>query len=349
MSATDSDCEIKREIPSQRQGALGELRLRLIEMYTCDPMRRFNRLMASVSAVLLLAVTVLLPAVHLRNSEVFAAWLAPFLIATCAIWSQIVGWPRLRDACVLLFWVILTTICLGSLTCIVARTPAALVDLRLASIDHAIGLETSAVVHVAALHPHVEAVLAVIYSWMIPFALLALIVPMFQGVREPPQRLLIGYIAAALITDAIYAVFPAVGPWTVYKFAATEQQMLCQSTINLLKSPGPIVHNITTCGIVAFPSFHVILCILTATALWHSRWLRFPAAALAALMCISTVTTGWHYGIDVVGGGAVAILAHLSSGWIHDRFVKPNLRAAEVVEDPLCLAPESSPEQNTLV
>ncbi len=347
MNSTDSNCEVKREFPNQRQSPLGELRVRLVEMYTCDPMRRFNRLMASVSAVLLLAVTVLLPAVHLRNSEVFAAWLAPFTIATCAIWSQIVGWPRLRDACVLLFWVILTTICLGSLTCIVARTPATLVDLRLARIDHAIGLETSVVVHVAGLHPRVEAVLAVIYSWMIPFALLALILPVFQGLREPPQRLLIGYTVAALITDAIYAVFPAVGPWTVYKFAATEEQMLCQSTISLLKSPGLIVHNIATCGIVAFPSFHVILCILTAIALWHSRWLRFPAAALAALMCISTVTTGWHYVIDVVGGAAVAVFAHLCSGWLYDRFVKSNPRAAEV--DQLCLAPEASPKQKTLV
>jgi membrane-associated phospholipid phosphatase len=32
------------------------------------------------------------------------------------------------------------------------------------------------------------------------------------------------------------------------------------------------------------------------------KWLRIPAAILAGLIVASTLTTGWHYGTDVVGG-----------------------------------------------
>ena len=45
-------------------------------------------------------------------------------------------------------------------------------------------------------------------------------------------------------------------------------------------------------GIVAFPSFHVLLAILTAVALSAIRWLRIPVWALALLVGISTLTTG---------------------------------------------------------
>jgi membrane-associated phospholipid phosphatase len=202
-----------------------------------------------------------------------------------------------------------------------ARTPATLVDVRLASIDHAIGLETNSIVHEASFYPRLEAALAVVYSWMIPFSLFALIVPVLQGVRESPQRLLIGYTVGALITIAVFAVLPAIGPWTVYKFAASHGQMLCQTTVGLLKSGRPVSQEISNCGLVAFPSFHVIQCILTAISLWHSRWLRIPAAAIATLMCISTLTTGWHYVIDVLGGVVVAIIAQAISCWVYDRFI----------------------------
>jgi membrane-associated phospholipid phosphatase len=59
--------------------------------------------------------------------------------------------------------------------------------------------------------------------------------------------------------------------------------------------------------IVSFPSFHVVLAILSAFALSSIRSLRAPVWVLAVLICISAVSTGWHYGIDVFGGVIVAI------------------------------------------
>jgi membrane-associated phospholipid phosphatase len=293
-------------------------------MYTQDPMRRFNRLMAWVSASLLLMVTVLRPAakINVHTLGTLPPLAAPLLVAAFAVWSQVVGCPRLRDAFVLFFWAVLITVCIGSLVFIAARAPAPLADWQLARIDQAIGLQTSDIMRGVCLHPQLAAVLAAIYSWMIPFSLLALVLPVFQGLREPPQRLLIGYTVAALVTIAVFAVCPAVGPWTVYHFAASHAQAVCQTTLGLLKSSGPLREDIVDCGLVAFPSFHVAQTVLTALSLWHSRWLRFPATALAILICVSTLTTGWHYVIDLVGGVAVAIIAYAFAAWVFRRFVR---------------------------
>ena len=326
MNSAIPKCAIRQDTPSpgKKQNVLGELRARLIEMYTQDPMRRFNRVMACVSGSLLLIAIVLLPMANLHASGILVALPAPLIIGALAVWSQVVSCPRLRDAFVLFFWALLITIGVSSLVWIAARTPAPLVDASLARIDHLIGLETSHVVRATSAHPRVAAVLAYVYSWMIPFSLAGLTLPVFQGLREPPQRLLIGYTVAALITTAVFAVCPAVGPWTVYSFAATPEQVLCKTTLGLLKSSGPLRQDIVNCGLIAFPSFHVTQCILAAIALWHSRWLRFPAAVLATLICISTVTTGWHYIIDVIAGVVVAILAQVIAVWVFRRLMPAN-------------------------
>jgi membrane-associated phospholipid phosphatase len=304
------------------ESVLRQLRTRLIEMYTQDPMRRFNRLIACVSAFLIITVIALLPVAQLRISIFLVTLPAPLLIGAFAVWSQVVSCPRLRDAFLLCFWALLITVCIGSLVWAAARTPIALVDLRLAHFDHSIGLETDMAVQAALFHPRVAKILAAIYSWMIPFSLAALIISVFEGKREPAQRLVIAYAVAALTTIVVFALYPAAGPWTIYPFKASADQLLVQSTLAMLKTSGPLRQNIAHCGLVAFPSFHVAQCILTAIALWHSRWLRFPAAVLAMLMCISTVTTGWHYVIDVIGGATVAIFSQVIAVWVFRQWVQ---------------------------
>jgi membrane-associated phospholipid phosphatase len=62
-------------------------------------------------------------------------------------------------------------------------------------------------------------------------------------------------------------------------------------------------------GIVSFPSFHVVLAILSAVALSCIRPLRAPVWILAAMICASTIVTGWHYAIDILGGLVVAMIS----------------------------------------
>ena len=61
-------------------------------------------------------------------------------------------------------------------------------------------------------------------------------------------------------------------------------------------------------GIISFPSFHVILAVLSAISIARfGRWTAISAAIRATLIVISTVSTGWHYAADVWGGLALTL------------------------------------------
>ena len=60
-------------------------------------------------------------------------------------------------------------------------------------------------------------------------------------------------------------------------------------------------------GIITFPSFHCVLAVLTAWALWPLRWLGPLAAAFNALVLVSTIPQGGHYLADILSGMAIGL------------------------------------------
>jgi membrane-associated phospholipid phosphatase len=66
-------------------------------------------------------------------------------------------------------------------------------------------------------------------------------------------------------------------------------------------------------GIVCLPSFHAFWAIVSAQALYTFRYLRYPAIAIASLITVSTLTTGWHYGVDVIAGVLMVVICTLLS------------------------------------
>lgn len=57
-------------------------------------------------------------------------------------------------------------------------------------------------------------------------------------------------------------------------------------------------------GVVTFPSFHTVLALLIAQALWLTP-LRWIATVLTGATIFSTIPIGGHYVIDLVGGAAI--------------------------------------------
>jgi membrane-associated phospholipid phosphatase len=122
---------------------------------------------------------------------------------------------------------------------------------------------------------------------------------------------------AAITSVAISAVCPAVGPWVVYGFKPSPIiQAHTQEVLRALKASIGTVHDLGDySALVSFPSFHTALAILCVIALWRWRLVRIPALLFGLLVCISTVTTGWHYEIDVIGGALVALIAYAVGSW----------------------------------
>lgn len=208
--------------------------------------------------------------------------------------------PKLIDTCQLTFWAILLIDVLSLLIQVAGRSPYPLADRQLGAIDARMHFQTVRL-------PTLAAVLNIAYGLTGLLMLSAILLPPIYGHTVVAHRYITGVVLAAIVTAVLFALVPAAGPWTTEPFQPTHRQADIAAYLTRLKSPGPVQLEPDLGGSVSFPSFHTVLAILSAAALGSIRRLRIPAWGLATLICISTITTGWHYAIDVLAGIVLSI------------------------------------------
>ena len=268
-------------------------------------------------AVLIPGEAILAKAVRLGGlSQLISAWPGLLLLIGVLCYCITRSFPKLIEACQLAIWAVLMTNTLSLLIQIAGRTPRPLTDYTFAAMDARAHFSTTWIVHLVARAPAVERSLAIAYSLLLPFIIAAILVPALNGRAEAARRYVLGIVLAAILTAALFALWPAVGPWTTQEFAPTKEQALVAAYLIRLKSSAPVYIEMNNAGIVSFPSFHVALAILSAVALGSIRWLRAWVWVITGLICISAITTGWHYGVDVLGGIILAIITVLAVGRI---------------------------------
>lgn len=269
--------------------------------------RRFLWIMAAV--VVVLAPVDLLLARHVQLTGVGfsgTVWAVLGLFAAVYVYCRWRPLPRLVEACEMAMWAVFFTNSLSVLIQIAGRSGRPLVDAQLTAADGRMHFATAAVVHLAAGMPVVRVALAVLYALVALIILLSIVLLPFVGYGDVSRRYIAGIVFGAVVTAGIFALWPAAGPWTTEGFAPTRDQAAVTAYLTALKSAGPVAVNMKQAAIVAFPSFHVVLAILSAAALGAIRRLRVWVWSGAALMCVATLTTGWHYLTDVLGGLALA-------------------------------------------
>lgn len=238
--------------------------------------------------------------------EALSTATACLYLAAAVVFFGWLGYERVYNALSVCMWAIVFLLCTGPLLYTAGSTSYPLIDSALARYD---------VVSTAAISrwtdAHANWISGVVYMAIGPLAAAALILP--PVFRHKSERFLIAVTIGALVMFAVFAIAPAAGPWTVEGYQPTAFQAQVSAQLAALKAHQ--VATLRTSSIVSFPSFHTILAILSAFALWPIRWLRWPAVILAAGICVSTVTTGWHYGIDVISGAVVALFAQ----WVAER------------------------------
>jgi membrane-associated phospholipid phosphatase len=288
----------------------------------------FNYALAISAAAILVADIGLARLVDLGGLSAFlGAWPALLLIAACTVYCISRPLPRLVDTCVIMLWGIVLSNLLGPLILIAGRSPRPLQDARLWAIDQRLHFSTASAVHLAQHLPSIRIILGLSYPLVGPMVIVALLVPPLFGKAAASRRFLIGAAVSALITAACFALWPAAGPWTQESFHPSQQQAEITAYLQHLKSPGPAQVDLNETAIVSFPSFHVALALITAWGLGSLRRLQLPAWIVTALICLSTLTTGWHYAIDVLGGAAVGMISIAAAAWIDTKLSKGTVRA----------------------
>ena len=278
----------------------------------CPDNRFFHWFMGGVSAGLVAMAVICVACLNYRlHAPVFNdyAGFVAFLIAAGYCWWA--KFERFFQACLIIFWSFAMGKLLGFPVYLAARSRMPLQDGALANFDRLLGVEAPSILHLMANHPGLKMTFAVSYDLLFPLMVLSVMIPAVAYRWTAAKELVVATSLATIIGSAMFAVCPAIGPWAVYHFAPSAQQQTCETLFLTLRSGSLHLLSPDDKGIICFPSFHVMLAIVSCIALWSVRVLRIPALLVASCVVISTLTTGWHYAADVIGGLTLAVLAEL--------------------------------------
>jgi membrane-associated phospholipid phosphatase len=269
--------------------------------------RFFHQCMALLSAALLLVAISTIVFFHYRLPFSQAASVASFLpLAGAIAYCRWAKHYRLLQACSLPLWASVLSTLLKFPLFIAARSHVALKDDVLAHIDRILRVEVPPILHAMAPHPWARAALAVSYDLLFPLMVVAALLPALRFRFAAAKELIVGISFATLVGAPLFALVPAIGPWTVYGYPPLPLQAQTQALFLSLRAGGIHLIYLNEPGFVCFPSFHVLLAILSAVALCSIKPMRIPAILVAVLITVSTLTTGWHYFADVIGGLVLA-------------------------------------------
>jgi PAP2 superfamily len=158
-------------------------------------------------------------------------------------------------------------------------------DHLLYGMDSALGVSAPAIARM--ITPPVLLVLTVAYRLMVP-AMIVLYI--FAANREQRKNVAVAYFAELVFGPLLYVLLPACGP--IYAFHATWPNVHVDAGLQAIKLSG--MPN-------AFPSLHLATALVLLAFAKPGAW-RNLATCFFAATAASTIATGEHYVIDLVGG-----------------------------------------------
>jgi membrane-associated phospholipid phosphatase len=240
-------------------------------------------------------------------SDVLAPLGIVVALGPCAVFYQRRQADEFVSTLLAVIQLLLFTACFTVLMYSLAACAAPLRDDVLIRIDSALGISVPDIAAWAQRFPAAAFIVELAYNSVLPQTLALVLLLGFRGDRKPLEQFVLRFMVALLATAVIFSVAPAVGPFAVFGLEPNPTQQAYLAQLEGLRN-GTLtsVSLADTEGLVTFPSFHTAWAILLTAAVWHRRKLRVPVAVLNALVIAGTLTTGWHYVIDVLAGAALA-------------------------------------------
>ena len=251
--------------------------------------------------------------------------MATLLIACGALGLAAVFYRRVRPRenfavmCVALGQVILFTALGIVLSYLLARNGGDLWDTRLAEWDRAIGFDWLAYVRFFDQSAIAVTWLKLAYASLIPQVIVLVLVLGFTNRLAELRTVMLAAIVAGTVTVILSSLFPAVSNYIHLGLSARDFVHVDPFAGDVHMRDFNALRDGTTGalefgkmeGIITFPSYHAGLSVVTLWGFWATRiaWVRWPGIALAASTIIATPVDGGHYLVDVLAGGAIAVLA----------------------------------------
>ncbi len=184
------------------------------------------------------------------------------------------------------------------------------IDAALARFDAVFGYDWAGYVAWMAQHPGLAAVLSAIYISSLPQLIVVTIILGFSRDGERLHRFLLTGVFGALAAMAIWAVFPSSGPSALNALpadlAAGASLVVTPAygaELNRLFAEGvTVLSPRDTLGLIAFPSFHTVMALMSVWFVASRPLLFMPLLGVNTLMLPAILLHGGHHLVDVVGG-----------------------------------------------
>ncbi|WP_164937630.1 phosphatase PAP2 family protein [Bradyrhizobium guangxiense] len=202
----------------------------------------------------------------------------------------------------------------ADLSFIVASLNLPLQDRNLANLDRILGLDWQAYQAYVYAHPSLIPYLDYGYNCLVTWP--ALVIPIALSLAHQHVRLqqfVFASILMIVLIVLVSAVVPAMGTYYEYGIAPDLSKLnpsgyVAQiDRLPLVRDGSLRLFNSTSIGgIIAFPSLHAAIPVLSCWALWTFRWIRPLVVTCSADILFATPLFGGHYFIDVFAGILVA-------------------------------------------
>jgi len=165
-------------------------------------------------------------------------------------------------------------------------------------------------------YPNLIAALRIVYVSVFSMFLVTVLSLGLSGEARKLQHMVWTAAIAGMLTLIIWSALSTFGPTAII---ATPRPVVAQADILVNVDYGRVLRsfaargidgnaNATLGGLIAFPSFHMVMALIAAWFSWR-HWAGYVVIPLAAIMAPATLLHGGHHLLDIFGGLVVFIVA----------------------------------------
>ncbi len=194
-------------------------------------------------------------------------------------------------------------------------TPFASIDLGLAHADALLGYHVPTILAWMHVHPLLNSLSWFVYNSLIIQLIILPLVLAILGDRKSFEIMMMVNLIISVLGAICFFFLPSNDPSDVEPsqyYGASQLDVVKQFNLVQHHIPNPFSH----LGTISCPSFHTMWAIMITFALIRHRVIFIPLLIWNILLIISTLTTGWHFLVDVLAGIVLAALAITLASWL---------------------------------
>src|SRR2546425_1180345 len=183
-----------------------------------------------------------------------------------------------------------------------------LVDSELAGIDAGLGFRWPVWAQLVNAHPLLKGLFVIVYASLLPECAASIIYFAHRRRNDRIAEFLWGALFSILITATISGFVPALGAFFHFGVPGPAWATYSSHLLALREGTASSFSVNEFQGIITMPSYHTVLAILIIYAYRGCSRLFILALVLNAVMLLSLPSEGGHYLIDLIAGGAIAVV-----------------------------------------